>query len=278
MDTLRTRTAPLAGTARAVPLAPVLLALLLGVCVIALGMCAAPPARAETQVETPEVPPEQVETSATISPSLAPNRLGSSASLTFRIHYAAEVSVKSGVPAPVRHTVVRLPAGLDIEIPDLRSCTASHLRARGANGCPAQSRIGNGHALIEVHAGTLNVTEKIVLSAFLGPLQNDQQTLNILGQGYSPLDERFVFAGRMLFATAPYGEELELSIPPIPTLRFEPNASLSSLSLTLGTKRRGANTLRVPSTCPIGGFPFAAEFTYADGASSTALATAACPS
>jgi hypothetical protein len=258
MDRPYIRTAPVAGTARAL--------------LLALAACAACAV---------SVVPAQAETSATVTPSISPNRLGVKAALTFTIHYATETPGASGVPAPVTKTIVRLPAGLDLDIPDLRSCSVSRLRARGARGCPAQSQIGHGRALIEVHAGTENITEDIALGAFLGPLREGQQTLNVVGQGYSPLDERFVFTGTVLFASAPYGEELAMAIPPIPSLHFEPDASLVTFSLTIGPQGRGsrdANGLLVPSTCPVGGFPFAAEFTYADGTTGSALATAACPS
>jgi hypothetical protein len=33
----------------------------------------------------------------------------------------------------------------------------------------------------------------------------------------------------------------------------------------------------VPPTCPAGGLPFTAEFTYADGSSGSALTTLPCP-
>ena len=59
-----------------------------------------------------------------------------------------------------------------------------------------------------------------------------------------------------------------MPIPPIATLTFEPDASVSSVSLTIGARAlrtRDANRELVPSSCPPGGFPFAAEFTYADG-------------
>ena len=53
-----------------------------------------------------------------------------------------------------------------------------------------------------------------------------------------------------------------------------------SLSLTIGAsprhRARDANTVLVPSRCPAGGFPFAAEFTYADGSTGSAFATAPC--
>jgi hypothetical protein len=237
--------------------------------VLALTICAA------------RATPARAATSATIAPSLLPDRLGARAALTFTIHYAGG---EFGVPSPVRRSVMRLPAGLSLNIPNLHSCTTARLRAHGASGCPAQSQIGRGDALVEVHAGSQTIVEQVALWAFLGPLQNDQPTFKILGQGYTPLDRRVVLTGTVLTDRAPYGEELVMPIPPIPTLPFEPGASIVSFSLTIGPsgRRRGgaghnANTVIVPSSCPAGGFPFAAEFTYADGSSGGALATAPCP-
>jgi hypothetical protein len=267
--------------ARIPPAAGVLRAVLLA---LAVSVATAVPARAQAPIPAPTpVPtsaPAPVQTSATISPSISPNRLRAKASLTLTIHYTTFAVGLFYVPPPVLRTAVRLPAGLNLDIPDLRSCSASRLRSRGPGACPAQAQIGHGSALLETHVGTVNMPEAIALNAFLGPLQDGQQVLDILGQGYSPFDERLVFTGAVLFVAAPYGEELVLSIPPIPTLRFEPDASIVTFTLTIGAHGRAArhaNTLLVPSTCPAGGFPFAAEFTYADGSTGSALATAACP-
>ena len=70
-----------------------------------------------------------------------------------------------------------------------------------------------------------------------------------------------------------------MSIPPIATVPLEPDASIVDLSLTVGTKRRAraANAIRVPRKCAAGGFPFAAEFVYADGTSGGATSTIRCP-
>ncbi len=221
--------------------------------------------------------PGQASTSATIAPSLSPDQLGAKAALTFTISYAGGAY---GVPTPVRQSVLQLPAGLTLNIPSLRSCSAARLEARGPSGCPAQSAIGQGHALVEVHAGTENITEDATLWAFLGPPRNLQPTFEVLAQGYTPIDERMVLNGTVLQGNPPYGEELEMPIPPIPTLHFEPNASISSFSLTIGTNKRHqarhSATVLVPSICPAGGFPFAAEFTYADGSTGDALATLPC--
>jgi hypothetical protein len=216
---------------------------------------------------------------------LSPDRLGARASLTFSIHYAGG---EFGVPSAVRHSVLRFPAGMSLDIPRLRACTAARLRARGPSGCPAQSEIGSGHALAETHAGSQITTEEVELHAFLGPPEDLQPTFEIFAQGYTPLDESVVFTGTVLTASAPYGEELELSIPPVPSLPLEPDASIVTFSLTVGAGQQPEparphpphpqSTVSVPRRCPAGGFPFAAQFTYADGSDGEALARVPCPS
>jgi len=218
------------------------------------------------------------ETLATVTSLFSPDRLRARGSLSLTIQFA---DPQGGVPAPVRRSILRFPAGLTLEVPRLSSCSASRLSALGAGGCPADSALGHGHALVEAQVGSQKISEDVSLWVFLGPLQNLQPTVEVLGRGYTPFDERVVLSGTMLPAGGPYGEALALSIPPIPTLTLEPDASIVTFSLVIGAHVDGrahdANTVRLPSSCPQGGFPFAGEFTYADGSSGSALTTAACP-
>lgn len=221
--------------------------------------------------------PARAETNASITASLSPDRLRARAALTVTIRLANE---RLGVPEPMLHSSVRFPAGMSIEIPALRSCSAAHLRAHGARGCPPQSLLGHGYALAEVLSGSQTVTEHITLTVFLGPLENLQPTVEILGQGYTPYDKRMVLSGALLSAQAPYGEELVVSVPPIPTLPYEPDASIATLSFTVGARSAGraaSGSVLVPSRCPLGGFPFAAELGYAGGSQGSATTTIACP-
>lgn len=215
---------------------------------------------------------------ATIAPSLIPDRLGARGALKLTIDYAES---SADVPSPVRRAVVMLPAGLGLDVPSLRSCNAARLRAHGPNGCPAQSQIAVGHALVEAEAGSQLIEENIAMSVFLGPLHGFQPSFEVLGQGYTPLLKSIVLDGSVMSSHAPYGEELVMDIPPIPTVTLEPDASLVSLTLTVGTSvhgpRASANTVVVPASCPAGGFPFATEFTQADGVTGSAQATAPCP-
>ncbi len=223
--------------------------------------------------------PAHAATTATIHPSLSPNRLGAHAALTFNIGYSDS---EAAVPAAVRRTVLKFPAGMSFSIPTLHSCSAKRLRAHGASGCSTQARLGGGHALVEGQAGSQIITEAIALSAFLGPPHNLQPTLEILGQGFTPYAQRTVLTGAVVQDEPPYGEGIIMNTPAIPTVPLEPDASIVTMSLTVGTSRRrharGPDAILVPRTCPAGGFPFAAEFTYADGSHSATTTTAPCPS
>jgi hypothetical protein len=214
---------------------------------------------------------------ATIAASFHPDRLGAMGALTITMDFA-ESAV--GEPPPLRRSVLRLPTGLGIEIPHLRSCEPYRLQLLGARGCPAQSLLGVGRALVRAPLGSQSLGESISLWLFLGPLRNLQPTFAMLAQGYTPFDERVVLSGTVLPDNPPYGEDLVLPVPAIGTLPLEPEAQVASVSLTIGSPRRSArasNTTIEPTHCPPGGFPFAAELTYADGSTRDISTATPCP-
>jgi hypothetical protein len=214
---------------------------------------------------------------ATIAALFHPDRLGATGALTVTIDLAGGAL---GDPPPLRSSVLRLPAGLGVEVPHLRSCKPERLLLLGARGCQAQSRLGVGRALVSAPLGSQLLGESISLWVFLGPLRNLQPTFEMLAQGYTPFDERVVLSGTVLPDNPPYGEDLVLPVPAIPTLPLEPDASIASMSLTIGSTRRSAresNTAIEPTSCPPGGFPFAAELTYVDGSTQDLSTTAPCP-
>jgi hypothetical protein len=220
--------------------------------------------------------PSLATSTATISAAVSPDRLGAKGALTIGVHLSGD---ELGLPSPLQRAIVRFPAGMSLEVPHLRSCSIVRLQNAGASECPRQSKIGEGHALVETHPASETIVENVALSAFLGPPHHLQPTLALLGEGTTPLAVRMVVSGAVLGDRPPYGERLVMSIPPIPTLPLEPDASIVDLSLTVGAKRqtRATNAIVVPKRCPAGGFPFAGEFTYADGSSGGATTTIACP-
>jgi hypothetical protein len=222
----------------------------------------------------------QTETSASIRPTLLPDRLGASTALTLAFGFSGGAE---GIPAPLRGIAVHLPAGLTVNLRSVGICRPSRLRSKGASGCGLESLVGRGHALMKVHAGSQAVPEETTVSIYRGPNRGSLQTLEILSQGSTPLDERTVFTGALASDGGQYGSKLTISIPAIPTLMLEPDASFVSLSLTVGGIGRrprahaAAGSILVPRSCPAAGFPFAAEFTFAGGATASAGATVVCP-
>jgi hypothetical protein len=245
---------------------------LLGASVLVVGAAFAwvSPARSST-------PTGSTAGTAGISASFNPNRPGASGALTVTIDLPTGAAAN---PIPLRRTTLRLPAGLGVQIPHLRSCAPARLRLLGPTACPTQSRLGVGRALAQAQLGSSVLAESVSLWVFLGPLRNLQPTFEVLAQGYTPFDERVVLSGTVLPDEPPYGEDLVLSIPTIPTLPLEPEASIVSMSLTIGSSRssvREPNTTIEPTSCPTGGFPFAAQFVYADGSTQDASTLLPCP-
>ncbi len=236
--------------------------------ILALALCATLPAFA------------QADTMATIHPSFLPDRLGASTAFTLVSRFSGG---ENGVPAPLSKMVVHLPASLGIGLRGVSTCPPARLLRRGASGCPSSSLVGRGHALLDVHAGSQTIPEEATLWALRGPSQGGRPMLEIFGQGETPLDESSLSTAVLGPDSAPYGSKLTVSIPPIPTLVGEPNASFVSLSLTIGGVDQSSRayaaggTITVPRSCPSGGFPFATEFTFADHSTASTTATAACP-
>jgi hypothetical protein len=222
----------------------------------------------------------QTETSASIRPSLLPDRLGASTVLTLAFRFAGGAE---GVPAPLRGMVVHLPAGLSINLHSAKTCPPARLRSRGAGGCSSQALVGRGHALMRVHAGSLAVPEETAISIFRGPNRGARQTLEIFSQGSTPLDESTTATGVLSPDSGRFGSKLTVTVPAIPTLVLEPDASFTSLSLTIGGIGRAprahaaAGAITVPRTCPSAGFPFMAELAFAGAAGTSAAGVVACP-
>jgi hypothetical protein len=213
---------------------------------------------------------------ASIQPSFRPDRLGAGTAFTFAFRLAPS---EASVPPPLSSVVVRLPAGLGFNLGGVATCAPAALQRSGPGGCPARSVIGRGHALLEVHAGSQSITEEALVWALREPDRGGLRTFAIFGQGETPLQQQAISVATVSGDQPPYGSKLTVSVPPIPTIVYEPDASIVSFSMTVGGGARAhtSGTVTVPRRCPAGGFPFAALFTFADGASASAAARVRCP-
>lgn len=219
----------------------------------------------------------RAEVTASLHPSFRPDALG--ARTAFTLSFALGVG-EEGVPPPVTHVTLRLPAGLGVDLHGVATCSPEALRRKGRAGCSPRSLIGRGHAVVEVHAGSQAIPEEALVWAFRG---TGQGAVEILSRGETPLQQQTLSSGALSRDGGPYGLRLAIAVPRIPTLVYEPDGSIISYSLTIGaagSKPRAhaaGVAITVPRHCPAGGFPFAAEFTFADFTTARASASVPCP-
>jgi hypothetical protein len=213
-------------------------------------------------------------TEVSVFPLVQPYRLGAHAKATISLRLFGGAN---GVPAPLRGLVLQLPAGLGVDLSGVATCPTAALRARGAAGCPGGSLIGHGRATLEVHAGSQTLPESAAISVFRAPDRGGHRAFAIYGHGQTPLDETTISTAILLSDSPPYGSKLVVTVPPIPTLTFEPDASYITLSLTIGGSRRAPNPIVIPSHCPRGGFAFAASFSFAGGGHAGESGRLPCP-
>jgi len=216
---------------------------------------------------------------ATLRPSFRPNRPGARAALTLALTSTGGGEAgQEELPPPLSRVLLHLPAGLRIDLRGTDLCTPARLIARGAGGCPTSSLIGRGRGVMALRPAFTTISEEATLTAFATSGHRGSPAMAILSQGYTPLEQRSVFKVALERDARPYGLKLATTIPPMATLGDEPNASIMSLSLTIGSARGSAAVVIVePRGCHSPGFPFAADLTFADGSSARARATATCP-
>jgi hypothetical protein len=232
--------------------------------------------------------------------SFNPDRLGASTAL----RYSFSITDPSGgLPSPLTKVVAMLPAGSTIDPSGLVSCPSlTALENNGPSACPTRSFTGFGTAQVAATLGDQTLNETATLTIFLGPSSPGHTVLDFFGEGDTPIYERLAFTGTEQPASPPYGREFVVNVPAIATVPGGPDASILSLSSTIGATnaayyvnkrvkvRVGGRTrtvtrrvlqhvkgLTVPSHCPSGGFPFALAFSFEDGSTVTTPVTIPCP-
>jgi len=220
---------------------------------------------------------------------LSPERLGAGTTIEFSIQISAPGRL---VPSPLSELDLRYPAKIGLLTSGLgrASCTAAVLEDRGKEGCPANALMGFGSALLEIQVGRQVVREAGLISIWMGPISHEQFQLLFYANAATPTSEQLVFAGLLEEAGAPFGGSLNTRIPPIPWNPEAPPASIAHFTARIGPRnvtyyrRAGAGQipyrpegLRLPHSCPAGGFPFAGSFTFMDGTTTTVQTSVPCP-
>lgn len=217
-----------------------------------------------------------------------PYRLGARTTIV----YGFQLSAHGGeLPPPVTAVDLRLPAGVGIATSTLglTICEPSALSGGGA-GCPASAHVGHGSAALAIPTEHGVVRERAGVQALSGPPRNENFVLLFHVQGESPILADLLFAGELLADSPPYGSRLNTATPLVAAWPAGPYAVVTAFSSTIGPlgltyyeRRHGRYVpyrprgISIPARCPRGGFLFAADFSFADGARVTARSAVPCP-
>jgi hypothetical protein len=186
---------------------------------------------------------------------------------------------------------LRLPNGVTNGFNTLgpETCDVTKLELQGVTGCPSNSVVGIGNAVVSVRLGAGQVLEQVKLVILMARAKNEQTELLFYSLGTKPVISQLVFKALLLGDSKPFGALIESAIPPIPALPGEPDAALISLQAVIAPKsllyhkREHGVTVAyapegfdTPPKCPQGGYPFAATLTFASGAKQSASTRVPC--
>jgi hypothetical protein len=226
---------------------------------------------------------------ATLQASFSPDRLGAPTTIAFSFHLATS---EGAAPPPLTGLDLQMPAGMNYTTTTLglAICQPAALAAKGLAGCPANSRLGYGSAYVEVPFGTGSGHEIPEIQAVSGPSPYGNLTVLFYANGLYPVSAQLAFSGEVLPDSGRFGSQLATTVPLVTSVPGGANVSILSVTSTIGPSHltyyrhlhgrlapfhpRG---VAIPERCPRGGFPFAADFSFQDGSSTTATTTVPCP-
>ncbi|HTA13796.1 MAG TPA: hypothetical protein VK781_02960 [Solirubrobacteraceae bacterium] len=221
--------------------------------------------------------------------SFTPNRLGASTTIGFGFTIG---STTGGLPSPLTHVDLRMPKGMNYVTTTLglAICKPQSLVEKGLSGCSPNSRLGYGNAFVEVPFGQGSGREIPEIEALMGPPHEGNLVVLFYANGLAPVYAQIVFSGELLPGSGAFGGDLNTSIPQIPSVTNGPPVSIINVSSTIGPshltyyKRVHGKLvgyqpkgISLPTSCPRGGFPFSADFTFLDGSQVTATHNVPCP-
>lgn len=221
--------------------------------------------------------------------SFSPNRLGARTTLNFGFSLPAPAGQ---VPPPLTQIQLRYPSNLGIDLSGLgqATCTDQILAASGPRACPPNAVMGHGVVLTGIVLGSTIISEEAPITILRAPYHGrGNLALLFYAEGTVPVSSDVVFSGLLVPAPMPFGGQVNIGVPLVPTLPGAPDISVVHMRATLGPKgviyyeRAGGATfafhpagILLPPRCPRGGLQFAAHFTFADGSQASAHAAVRC--
>jgi hypothetical protein len=217
-----------------------------------------------------------------------PNHLGKSTTVHFSIKLGA---TQGDVPSPVVNISIALPAGMGLGTTDLgeETCSPHVLLEQGVQGCPTNSRMGLGRAVVGLPVGSELVENEATITVFMAQPIHETTSMMFYAATDTPVVEEEIFMSQLLPTTGRFGARLNTVLPIIEPWPEAADTALLRLDSTLGPsgltyytrvhgKRVGYRPkgMDVPERCPRGGFPFAATFTFKGGATLTTTTNVPC--
>jgi hypothetical protein len=232
----------------------------------------------------------QAASSVRLTAALSPERLGHGTTLGFAFEIIAPPGDR--VPPPLTQLNVLYPANIGIALSGIgiATCSAITLEVFGPEGCPPDSRMGSGWALVEIPIGPEIVGEVGEISVVRAPTQNGHFGILVYAKGQTPVDAHIVFPGLLLGAPSPFGGLIHMAVPLVPSLPEAPDVSVVHVQTTIGPSHLtyyervhgkvvayNPQGILLPNRCPRGGFQFGATFSFQDGSQASAHTAVPCP-
>jgi hypothetical protein len=220
---------------------------------------------------------------------LVPEELGKGTTIEFGFTITG---TGGGVPPPLTRMELRYPDHVGIVTSGLgiASCTQAVLEEEGVTGCPSRSLMGYGEATGEAVLDGELLEESGQTAIFMAPLANGQINLEFYVNGEMSPEDQLIFPGVLTTASPPYGGDLVITVPLLPTSREGPDIALARLHSTIGplgvtyyarVHRQFVpyqpSGIILPPSCPRGGFPFAVSFAFANDMNTTSHDYVRCP-
>jgi hypothetical protein len=230
---------------------------------------------------------------AKLDVSFSPEHLGEPTTIYFGFRIS---SIGLSSPAALTNVGVLLPSEMGIATSGLglENCMASRLEEYGPQGCPANARMGRGIATAQIPIGGETISENAEIELFSAPVIGGRLAILVYADATTPVFAQLVFPATVLPAPTPYGENIDTNLPLVPSLPGGPDVAVTRFHASLGSApgsgrfmyyklvhaRRipyAPRGLVLPTSCPRGGFPFKAEFSFQDQTTATARTTVPCP-
>jgi hypothetical protein len=219
---------------------------------------------------------------AKMNARFTPDRLGAATTVSLGFRLPAR---DGHAPAALSSMRLAYPSNLGLATSGLglASCAPSELETLGGEACPANSRMGYGSAIVELPLKVETVEEHISLEVFAGPSPDGYLHVLVYASGVFPVYAQVLLSGVLMRG------QLQIVVPPIPSFPEAPDVVMTQMQLTLGGRltyyERVAGKLiayhpsgvGLPTSCPNGGFPFAATFVFLDGNRARARTAVPCP-